>query len=407
MQQHWIRHLTTVIDESFDVPLFGLPPTFDFERFLAPLKLALHLEDLSLSVANQGWRSEEQLLEGLGDSPSVMALSLSPISSPIFWAISQADLLELSSWTLSPQQRTFHFQDSEIQKGYYHFLILEAIKALRDSNIYSDLSPKLETTQLTGEKSFTFDIGIHSSEKTVWGRLIVPIAFQSAIKKHYNHHLPSFLELKSKGHLFLETDLLAGYVSLTLSQFDGIKTGDFLILDYASYHPNTKKGHFQLAFASRPLLQVKLKDNHLKVLDYAFEMEGNIMNDDELSQDSQPIEDLLHEDDDLFLDDEEPPIPELSESPKEELDEEIETVQEQKMLHPKNVPLILSVEVAKIKISLDQLLQLQPGNVLNTSVQPERGVQLSLNGHIIGKGELLQIGDVLGVRIVEIANTSA
>jgi len=43
-----------------------------------------------------------------------------------------------------------------------------------------------------------------------------------------------------------------------------------------------------------------------------------------------------------------------------------------------------------------------PKNVLELGIQPERGVNLVANGKCVGKGELLQIGDVIGVKITKL-----
>jgi flagellar motor switch protein FliN/FliY len=47
-------------------------------------------------------------------------------------------------------------------------------------------------------------------------------------------------------------------------------------------------------------------------------------------------------------------------------------------------------------------MNLQPGNLLELNVHPEQGVDLVVNSKKIGHGELLKIGDTLGVRVLEI-----
>jgi flagellar motor switch protein FliN/FliY len=53
-------------------------------------------------------------------------------------------------------------------------------------------------------------------------------------------------------------------------------------------------------------------------------------------------------------------------------------------------------------MSLDKLLKLKPGNILQLGVQVEKGVNLVANGECVGKGELVQIGDVIGVKITQL-----
>jgi flagellar motor switch protein FliN/FliY len=53
-------------------------------------------------------------------------------------------------------------------------------------------------------------------------------------------------------------------------------------------------------------------------------------------------------------------------------------------------------------MSIDKLISLQPGNLLNLDIRPENGVMLVVNGKIFGQGELILIGDNVVVRIKEI-----
>lgn len=50
------------------------------------------------------------------------------------------------------------------------------------------------------------------------------------------------------------------------------------------------------------------------------------------------------------------------------------------------------------------MLSLRPGNLLQLPISLEQGVRLTLNSQVIARGELMQIGDVLGVKISEIAH---
>jgi flagellar motor switch protein FliN len=64
------------------------------------------------------------------------------------------------------------------------------------------------------------------------------------------------------------------------------------------------------------------------------------------------------------------------------------------------VPLTLVVEIGRLQMPLDKLLQLQPGNVLELPIHPEEGVYLVLNGKKVAKGELIKLGELLGVKIL-------
>lgn len=73
----------------------------------------------------------------------------------------------------------------------------------------------------------------------------------------------------------------------------------------------------------------------------------------------------------------------------------------QSPVKPEDIPITISVEVGRLQMTIQKLTQLEPGNLLELDVHPENGVDLVVNGKCIGKGELLRIGDVLGVRILD------
>ena len=438
-QQQWIQHLATAVDEASEVPLFGNPPEFSLELFCEQMRQKMHLSDLEMEVSRHEWTKEKDLLKRLDQNPSVMAFSLSPLESNLFWAMSQTDLEEFSTWTMSADQQQFHFQDPEIQKGYYHFLMIEALLTLRNSGIYPDLSPKLEQAQLVSEDCFTVDVVLKYQGKSVWGRLIVPRSFQLSMKRHFSGKLPSVRELKVNRKVMLTTELIAGTVSLAPHEVTALSEGDFLLLDHCTYHPQSKKGYMLMKMGDYPLAQMKVKEDQIKVLDYAYAIEGHTMDheeppleegfEEEHFHDEQPMDDggALPPEENVMpeaplegeglippeqtegapteeapLDAPQAPVEEApqAEAPAEEV---VTQAPEQQMLHPNQVPLTLSIEVAKLNISLEKLVELAPGNVLKTGVYPEQGVRLSLNGRVIGKGELLQVGDALGVKIIELA----
>lgn len=76
--------------------------------------------------------------------------------------------------------------------------------------------------------------------------------------------------------------------------------------------------------------------------------------------------------------------------------------QEIKVTSPQDIPLNIVVEVGRLQMSVKTLMELKPGNLLDLNIHPEAGVELVVNGSRVGKGELLQVGDTIGVRILEL-----
>lgn len=67
-----------------------------------------------------------------------------------------------------------------------------------------------------------------------------------------------------------------------------------------------------------------------------------------------------------------------------------------------DIPLTVTVEVARLHMTMQKLLDIRPGNELELPIHPEQGVQLLINGKPVARGELLKIGESLGVRILQI-----
>jgi flagellar motor switch protein FliN/FliY len=53
-------------------------------------------------------------------------------------------------------------------------------------------------------------------------------------------------------------------------------------------------------------------------------------------------------------------------------------------------------------MSIEQLMKLEPGNLLDVDIRPEHSVNLTIQGKLVGKGELIRIGDAVGVRILQL-----
>ncbi len=73
----------------------------------------------------------------------------------------------------------------------------------------------------------------------------------------------------------------------------------------------------------------------------------------------------------------------------------------EEILSADKIPFSVVVEAGRVQLSMQQLMELKPGNLLEMNLQPESGVDLVINGKKVGRGELVRIGDTLGVRVLE------
>ncbi|HEY0587263.1 MAG TPA: FliM/FliN family flagellar motor switch protein [Pseudoduganella sp.] len=66
----------------------------------------------------------------------------------------------------------------------------------------------------------------------------------------------------------------------------------------------------------------------------------------------------------------------------------------------------LSVQVGQAQASLAQLMELQSGAVFTLDRAVDAPLDLLVNGQLVGRGELVVVGDQFGVRVTEVAPRS-
>lgn len=66
----------------------------------------------------------------------------------------------------------------------------------------------------------------------------------------------------------------------------------------------------------------------------------------------------------------------------------------------------LSVQVGQAQASLAQLMALQSGAVFTLDRAVDAPLDLVVNGQVVGRGELVVVGDQFGVRVTEVAPRS-
>jgi flagellar motor switch protein FliN/FliY len=225
--------------------------------------------------------------------------------------------------------------------------------------------------------------------------------------------------------------LEVGNLALSTAELKKIAPGDFVVLDNCSLHCEEGKERVMLTVAGTPFFRARIKHGNLKILEHPLYYEVNTAMDNSTEENKENDEvsdfDLDKFDSELFTDAESGEIQNLSDSEAQSV-EEVEKSDEDPANHeaehamnpieeeavrgsekrdkrPKTleeIPLPIVIEIGRIQMSIKQLLELQPGNMLDIDIHPESGVDLVVHGRKIAHGELLQIGDSLGVRILEI-----
>ncbi len=68
-----------------------------------------------------------------------------------------------------------------------------------------------------------------------------------------------------------------------------------------------------------------------------------------------------------------------------------------------DIPLQIAVELARVPISAEQVVGLKVGHVIDLNRVPGEPIDLSVNGRIVARGELVEVDGNLGVRVLSLA----
>jgi type III secretion system YscQ/HrcQ family protein len=68
-----------------------------------------------------------------------------------------------------------------------------------------------------------------------------------------------------------------------------------------------------------------------------------------------------------------------------------------------DIPLQIAVELARVPVTADEVVALKVGQVLELHRSPGEPVELSVNGKVVARGELVEVEGQLGVRVLSLA----
>lgn len=363
----WLRKISAHMQEFDQVPLFGLAPKLDWDHFSTLVAARFEVPQFEFHPGVQEWRESHNLTDGLGSSPIALPLKVGPLEGSAFWIMPKESVNKLTSWMLNGQIKARPLSSETLTTGFYRFLALELL------NVASSLPPFDKTSLILSEPSpapqtdaFCIDIEIRFDNQTCWGRLAIEPQLQASWAEFFAQPQEETIISSKAQSIELTLGVKVGSSILTQEEWETINNGDFLLLDQGSYDPRAHKGAAYLMLGKTPLFQVKVKQNKLQLIDYAFIYE------DPMAEQNTPE-----------IDPEATQVSEAHENP----------------VSLKDLPIHLTIELSRIKITLEKLLQLTPGNLIELPIHPEQSVKLTVNGQLVGQGELVHLGETLGVRI--------
>ncbi len=427
----WLKRIEEALLALEEHPQFG-GPEFPWQDLQQGLRSRFAKPSLTLSHHVKGWMQAEQLMNGLGATLQIHSITVPAIDSCVYWIMGEQDLQELFIELLGGEESAAFFIEKEYLEGFQHYLGLEIVSQMNHLHFASDLSFQIgdifhDLKELVKDQAcFVIDVEMHFETRRVSGRLLLPAAFREAWKTHYAQmkHPPISKEIAQK--ISVDVALEAGRSHLKWSEWKKIHVGDFLVLDQCLIEPEKKTGDLILSVEGNPLFYATLNKSGIKLQEYPFYEKA------EASMDKEEEEFEEDEDEDLYekLDEEDEEEDfeamlrkaslkreekvEIEEEEDDEVEEKEETIKPQKKvqqtlvsseatsLTPEKLPIQLIVEVGRIRMTVEELMALSPGVLLEIPISPEQGVDLVINGKKVGRGELLKLGEILGVRILSL-----
>lgn len=417
----WLSQSSSEIKNLDSIPLLGNPPAFPWDEFSELLSKSLKINDLKIVPTETKWREKDDLFSGLGEKPICYPLSATPLNDLLYFAIPKEELKAILLLSIHKEEDLGYLEEENWLTEFYQFLLLEAIQSFTKIKFDPDLTLQLHEEEKAPETAcLCFDFQITTPSKNFRGRLLCTPSLQKSFQSKYTapslSYPPGLSEVVT-----VPVHLTCGSVTLSRAEWNGCSPGDFVVLDSCTIDPAQDKSRVVLMVQGTPLFRGKIKDGNVKILEYPQLQEVQTQmvkeHDDEFDEEFETEEKSIHEESTGF--DETDLEEEHSEANVSHLESEVhddehhEEKEEEKkapvaaqqaapsFTKPEDLPMTISVEVARIQMSLQQLMQLAPGNMLELNVKPENGVDLVVGGRCIAKGELLKIGDALGVRILD------
>jgi len=414
----WVRTVMPELLGLDEIPLLGSPPAFPWEELGRQLATALHCEEIQITPGLLQWREPQAFTEALASPVIPLTCVASGTPGAIFWIMAQSDIALLMAKLLDSESTAIDsvLCDLAYVKGFYSFLALQLLHFLAAQRFDKGIAYTLqEAGPLPEQAALCQDVQITVQGVTATGRLLITAPFRKAWAARYALEPQELLKRSSLAEqLHVQVHLEMGKVALTQKQWRAVALGDVIVLDSCLAQPDFSKTKVLLTIGGIFFLRARLKKGSLKILESpAMQEVGESMREYSGESEEESGDDYVNEAEDEYEECfEETPFEENTNEQQqpeshehEERDAaasvEQEANRQQQFVRVEEIPLQITVEVGRVQMSVQQLVALQPGNIIELDMDFAKGVDLVVSGRKIARGELLKIGDQFGVRILE------
>ena len=366
-----LQNLESTLENLGVIPLYGSPPPFPLVEFGQALSSAFHVSPIEIQIKKTDF--QENPLEGMGESPFIRPFVLSPLPEEFFLVLPKGQLAKLVKSLLSQEGGQKGFSDENLQVSFVEVSLLAACQSFNHLNPFGNLSASFaDECPLPEGGALCHDISIQLGSEVVTARLVCSTGTLSALRSFYEMERPPLTIQEDNAQLPIPLSYEIGETTIGATEWRKAKVGDCLLLDRCTLDLENGKGTAILASNATPLFDIRIKGTEAKILDYAMTQKEDVMTD------------------------ELPPIPEDT--------QELPPEPEAQPLPAGQIPLTVTVEVDRFQMPLEKVAELKPGNVLELGKSAESGVHLTVSGKRVATGELVRLGEAMGVKILKLGN---
>jgi flagellar motor switch/type III secretory pathway protein FliN len=278
----------------------------------------------------------------------VYCLKADPIDAPVFVGIENPSALFLFSKFFGQKEPFF---DKRLQNGALGFIVLKMLKNLDEKPLFPKLGIHVQEFVASKETLHHTTLSVEMEDESFFH---LHLYYDESFIKTFNA-LHNTENQESLNPVYCALKAVIGQTVLPKMEMSKIKKDQVLVLDEAHINLETKKGVATLELFGQKMAQVRFGSNHMKVIDLCTPTPGETM----------------------------------------EESHELSSIEEMQMQ--------VKVELSTIKMSLGKLQHLKSGDTLDFETETLGSVFLTVDGQKIAKGELVKIGENIGVLIQETA----
>jgi len=456
-----LQTIETNLIDYLDLPknLSQIPfPIFEVEQ---AAKKVFQLEEFRIHAEQQKLISQEEISLFFENNPFHICLKATSLQSEAYCLMSQTEMNNFCSFLL--EANPAQISDEEFLQALFFYATSQLLSSLQQTSFTKNINIQIQDSfSLPKEPLYDMPITLQTETKTATCHLAMTLPFQKDLFAHFQTKVTS-IPTDLKKSLQIPLGLEIGSTELSYQEVSKLENGDFILLDRCTFDPDTGHGNVSFMLGEKSIFRGKIKEGEIKILDMPFETIGeNSMQDDlppfneenpennplppenkqpepnaplepnkpteesakpaDLPPGEKPVEGTPTDKPptDKPIDQtptDKPPTDKPATPPIKDTEEpwtassETPTPSETSpafektsatAIAPDQIPLNISIEVSRIQMSVEDFLQLQPGQTLQLGIHQNEGVELIVNGKKLAKGELIKIQDLLGVRITKL-----